>query len=398
MKAYSRSKAPSSRSAGTAPGPLRCTRASAAFLALSASILGACSSTGDGPAEDVPFYPQAPDPPRVQFLRSVSMGEDIEGETSSLDRLLFGEPQKRKGVMAPYGADVQDGVVYICDIQQGVILKMDFTEETLDYVRVGGRAMLEKPANLDFAPDGTMYVADIGRRQIVVIAPDLSYVDEYGPFDDSSRPADVEIVGDTIYVADAGSRCVRALDLATGEERLVIGGPETFTSPTNLSIDSEGNIYVVDTVACQVVVFDAEGEFQGLVGRAGDTVGEFARPKGIAFCDNLLFIVDAAFENCQILDLNGSPIMFFGGTGVGPGNLYLPAGVWIGPEGLELFREEIADDFEAEQLIIITNMFGPRKVNFYALGKSTRFEYPGAAFEPRSVLLARAAADDSEDS
>jgi hypothetical protein len=36
----------------------------------------------------------------------------------------------------------------------------------------------------------------------------------------------------------------------------------------------------------------------------------------------------------------------------------------------------VEPDFEPEMLMVVTSQFGPRKVSFYALGKSKKFAYP----------------------
>jgi len=145
--------------------------------------------------------------------------------------------------------------------------------------------------------------------------------------------------------------------------------------PTNTALDAQGSAYVVDTIDGRVPVFDASGELVRYVGSPGSSVGNLARPKGIACLDEFVFVNDAAFENCQIFDRTGSPLMFFGGPGNGPGCFNLPAGVSATREGLELFREQLDPEFEAEALVIVTNFYGAR-LAFYALGRSRRFSYP----------------------
>jgi len=165
-----------------------------------------------------------------------------------------------------------------------------------------------------------------------------------------------------------------------GQERRAFGNTgvpgESLRAPTNIALDREGRSYVVDTLDQRIFVFDADGKFVRHIGSPGRVIGQFARPKGIAIYEDLLFVVDAAFENCQVFDLEGEPLMFFGGPGVGAGNLYMPASVWVGRQGLELFDSSMEDEFDAESLIIITNLFGPWKVNFYAFGTSNKFTYP----------------------
>ncbi len=347
-----------------------------AVLALAAS----CAAPSRDSDQRLIFYPDPPAPPRVQFLRTVAVGSDIEQGRSSLDSLLFGGDFVEKEIRAPYGCALREGVLYVCDLEIGDVLKLDFVGHKLGVFGAQDRGRFLKPANLSFADDGALYVADLGRRQIVVFDPEQNYLTEYGPFGEDSRPVDVEVAGEYLYVVDSGSKCVRMLDRATGEELRTFGQEETLEArlraPTNVCVGDDGSLFVVDTIDCRIFVWDADGEFVGHVGSAGDTVGQFARPKGIACWNDLLFVVDAAFENCQIIDRDDNPLMFFGGSGVGPGNLYLPSGIWIGSEGLDLFEDYLDDDFEAECLIVVCNLYGPRKVNFYAFGKSRDFEYP----------------------
>jgi len=341
----------------------------------------ACS--GPPPAPDIPLtlYPQPPEPPRIQYLRSFTLGSDIEDPSSGLNSLLFGDNQLEKAFMAPYGATIHEGIIYVCDIQQGAILTLDLAARKMDFIHTSGRGELQKPVNLSFGPDGRLYVADLGRRQLVIYDREFNYVNELGPFEgDNSKVVDVEIFEDRLFVLDSGMAKIHVYDRESLEELLVIG-EDTATgtklkAPTNLSIDKQGRLLVVDSILCQVFIWSPEGELVGTIGSPGDIVGQFARPKGIAYADGLVFVVDSSFENCQIFDASGEILLFFGNPGVQPGNLYLPAGVWVGEEGLELFQDDLAEGFHAEKLIIVTNLYGPHKVNIYALGKMDGFDYP----------------------
>lgn len=354
-------------------------RPSASWIAPLMLLAVACSSPPKAPSEPAVFYPAPPDPPRIQYLASISVASDIEEKQSSLDNLLFGDQEIQKSVMAPYGTAVHDGKIYVCDIQQSVVLILDIAGKNLGFIKTSGRGDLQKPSNLEFAPNGQLYVADLGRRQVVVFDKELQYQAEFGPFDELSKPVDLALTDERIYVVDAGSKVVRVLDRKSGEELNSFGKSEeigqSLRSPTNMVLDEDENVYVVDTIDCRIFVYDRDGKFLRHIGSAGDTIGSFARPKGIAYNGEQFFVIDAAFENCQVFDKAGEPLMYFAGSGIGPGQLYLPAGVWIGKEGLELFEDKIEEGFQAEQLIIITNLYGPRKVNFYALGKDDRFDY-----------------------
>lgn len=348
-------------------------------------ILFAAACSAPEAIEKLPavFYPDPPVAPRIQFLRSVTVGTDIEEGRSGLDTLLFGEMEMEKKLMAPYGVTLHNDIFYVCDIQQSAVITVDLEGREMYFVEFEGRGQVQKPVNLAFSDDGRLFLADMGRRQMVVYDKDFKFLREIGPFDredgTESRVVDVEVANGRAYYLDAGLGEVRVFDADTYEQLLVFGAEENggskLVKPTNLTIDSEGNSYVVDTVQCQVFVWDKDGNFVRTIGTPGDIVGQFARPKGIALDDGLLYIIDASFENCQIFNMDGDPLMFFANAGVNPGNLYLPACVWVGEEGLDLFDDYIDDSFHPEKLIAITNLYGPFKLNFYALGKADGFEY-----------------------
>lgn len=347
-------------------------------------LLPACGSAEVAVDRPLILYPDPPAAPRIQFLRTVAVGTDVESGRSSLDTLLFGEQELEKKLMAPYGVTLHEGVFYVCDIQQSMVVTIDLKGREFFFADLTGRGAVQKPVNIAFSEDGRMFVADLGRRQVVAYEPDrdFEYLEEIGPFGETSKVVDVEVSGDRLYFLDGGNAEVRVFDVNTFEELMVFGqeGEEAegrLNKPTNLTIDQDGNVYVVDTVLCVVFVYSPDGQFLRTIGSPGDIVGQFSRPKGIAFADDILYVVDAAFENCQIFNLDGDPLMFFANAGVGPGNLYLPTSVWVGAEGegLEMFRDDMSDDFHPERIIAITNLFGPNKLNFYAFGTVDGFDY-----------------------
>lgn len=356
-----------------------------------------CSATPEREREPVVLYPSPPAPPRVQFLKSISQDEDLGQEQSSLDSLLFGEERISKVIKTAYGSAVHDGKVFICDPRLGGVVVIDLAAKTMDVLATSGRGALASPMNLCFASDGRLYVADSVRGQIVVFDSQLRYENEFGPFGPESRPVDVDVAGDRLYVIDILTKLVHVLDRKTGKELFSFGqrqvSEEILIAPTNLALDDANNVYVVDTIRCEVIVFDSEGVYVRTIGALGDGAGAFARPKGIAIDGEFIYVVDAAFANCQILNMDGMPLMFFGGGGNGPGQMYLPSTVWVGEEGLRYFEDDLEDTFEAQRLIIVTNQYGPRKVNFYALGKDTRFDYE--AYEAESLRKLEQAKEDA---
>ncbi len=127
----------------------------------------------------------------------------------------------------------------------------------------------------------------------------------------------------------------------------------------------------------QIVRFDRDGHFQKAIGRPGDNLGDFARPKGIAVdrAGNL-YAVDASFNNLQVFNRDGRLLMFFGGPGTEPGQLQLPADVSIDYDNVRYFQGLADADFEIEYLVLVTSQFGPRQINVYGFGRDRTKKYP----------------------
>ncbi len=320
------------------------------------------------------FFPPAPDPPRIQFLQRISSSMDVE-EQSKLQTFVTGEIQARK-FGKPYGIAVNEGVIYVCDPFLRTVLVIDPARGTFDYIHDAGRSKLERPMNIAFDREGSLYVADIGRMQVVKFDKRFKFQREFGN-KDQFKPTAVAVSGNKLYVADNQDHQIEVLDKETGELLQIIGEPGgeegQFYHPTNLAVDKEGNLYVTDAFNTRVQKFDPEGQFLAIYGERGDTVGTFARPKGLTAADDgLVFVVDSAFENVQIFTPEGEPALAFGGFGGDkvPGALWLPAGITIDKSLLDYYEPRIHKNFQAEYLILVVSQFGPAYVNIYAFGEA----------------------------
>ncbi len=153
-------------------------------------------------------------------------------------------------------------------------------------------------------------------------------------------------------------------------------------------MDDSGYVYVSDLLAANLHVFTSDLEFVRNIGRQGDQLGQFGRPRGIAVDrDGFVYVTDAAFENCQVFRRDGALAIFFGGPGLDPGRMYLPAGVTISYEGIEYFRDYIDDRFVPEYLLFVANQYGPNGVSIYAVGHGKpgvfgEYEAPEGAGRP----------------
>jgi DNA-binding beta-propeller fold protein YncE len=326
------------------------------------------------------FFPPAPNLPRIQYLASFTQQDDIEKQ-SAFDVFVRGENLKTS-LNKPYGVAIYDGKIYVCDTNATVMV-FDFKEKKF-YPLEGakGRGKLIQPANISIDKDGTKYVSDPIRGQVVVFDRDDRYVRAYG-LPGKWKPVSAVTYGNEIYVVDEMNGEIKVLDKNNGGFVRTIGKrgkpEEQLYRPTNAAMDKEGNIYVSDFARFHIVKFDRDGHFLRTFGKLGDAIGDFARPRGLAVDRNdNLYAVDAAFNNVQIFDKEGRVLMFFGNLGSAHerGSLILPAQVVVDYDNLKYFQQYVDPSFDAEQLIIVTSQFGTRMVNVYALGKEKGKKYP----------------------
>ncbi|MBP8845522.1 MAG: hypothetical protein KBF21_06325 [Thermoanaerobaculia bacterium] len=347
------------------------------LLTLAVLILSGCA-TQPVKREPAIYFPPAPALPRLQFLTSFNGLKDIE-EQSGFDRFVVGEKLNLE-LDKPYGVAMYDGKIYVCDTNTTVIVLDLEKKQFSSMAGAVGPGKLSQPVNISIEADGTKYISDPVRGQVVVFDKDDGYLRAIGE-PGSWKPVDAVPFGDWLYVADNANGLVKVFDKLSGELLKSIGDKgepsERLDRPTNVAFDSKGNLYVTDIGRFQVVKFDRDGHFQSTIGKAGDSPGHFARPKGTAIDrEGRLYAVDAAFNNVQIFSPEGRVLMFFGDAGLGPGGLMLPAKVAIDERNVGLFRSYAAPEFEVEYLVLVTSQFGERKLSIYGFGSAKGRHYP----------------------
>lgn len=331
------------------------------------------SVTRRAPRGSYAFWPQAPDEPRIQFIKAISSSEDISPtRTSGLEKVVFGEEAARANeIVKPYGVAMRDGKIYVCDMRGSALVVFDIKSKQTRLLGTTGANRLDHPVAVAVADDGMIYVADNNRGAIVVFDAEERYATTMGVA--RSRPASLAVHGDRLYVADMASQTVQIFERSTGNQLGVIGsvGDEDgqIRLPLGVATDRDGNVWVVDMMRCRVQKFSPDGKFLLGLGTLGDYAGSFARPKHIAVDrDGVVYVVDAAFQNVQMFDEQGRLLMAFGAAGQFPGAMNLPAGICVAEDAAGLFEDEVHPGFEPRRLVLVTNQFGPAKVALYAMG------------------------------
>jgi iron(III) transport system ATP-binding protein len=89
-----------------------------------------------------------------------------------------------------------------------------------------------------------------------------------------------------------------------------------------------GELAVADTHYHRVVVFSPTGEVARKFGEAGQELGQFGNPVGIATDGERLFVCEyGANDRVQVFAADGSPQLAFGRSGTGEGEFQRPSGI-----------------------------------------------------------------------
>ncbi len=332
------------------------------------AMLGGCATTGvdDGPV----FYPAAPQRPRIQFLKSITSSEDVEGSSNPLVTFLVGDVKGNRAFRKPTAVASYKDTIYVADPGWDTVIVIDLAELSFDSLRDRGAGKLRVPVAITIDAAGNKFIADTGRNQVVQFNEKDEFVRAFGN-PDELHPAGVAVDEQRLFIVNRLEHRVEIYDRYTTKRVETFGefGPRDgeFNIPTSILRDDNGHLYVTDAANFRIQEFDAEYNFVQSYGFLGDGPGTFARPRGMAIDrEGHLYVADAAFENVQIWDnSNAQVLLAFGGAGVGPGNMYLPASLSISYELNRHFDGLVDDEFELEYVILVANNYGPNKLAVY---------------------------------
>jgi len=357
------------------------------FISVCLVPVQAQDSTNNEDDTSTLFYPSLPDAPRIQYLTSFSVSADVKEEKKKksgwLSNFVLGDenPEDNEGLVKPYGVALNNGQVHVVDTRGGGYAIFDVPGKDYHFTLGSGSAVMTKPVNIEIDNEGTKYVTDTGRGQILAFDSNDKFLRAYGERG-QIRPTDVVVDEDRLYVVDIQSHKVKVLDKETGIELNSFGGAGTeennFFQPTNIALGPDKHLYISDTGNFRVQKFTRDGEFvQSFGAGVGNAPGNFARPKGVAV-DRMghLYVVDAAFATVQIFNSDGELLLYFGEpASTHRGGLDLPAAIDIDYDSVPYFQQYADPDFKLEYIVAVANQFGRSRVNIFGFGRHEAMSY-----------------------
>lgn len=335
-------------------------------------ILASCSpkqSVINSKLEDsYVLFPKESDTARIQFLTSFNGSFDVIQRKSKFEESITGE-QINKTILKPYGFNIRNNKLIICDVSLKGLEIIDLNEKSFDYFVPPGASSFRLPINCKQDNDGNLYVVDPDKKVVQIYNEKLSLINSI-QFEEDSKPISVGFDENSIFVVDLTQFRVNIYNKTTLEyvdyfPKSVQGNDDWLAAPTNIAI-FKNKIYVTDLGQSNVKVFLKDGTYLNTIGSLGQQLGQFVRPKGIDLDnDENLYVVDGAFNNVQIFNKEGQLLMFFGGTDNERGNMYLPTQLQVDYTSVDFFKKYVHPDYELEYLIIVANQYGKNKISVY---------------------------------
>lgn len=318
----------------------------------------------DAPEGQRLLWPAGPEVPRYLYAGTLTGEANFRREAATglraLGRWLAGVDADKPVVLQRPAALIGDeqGRLYVSDTsRQAVFVFDERAGELLVWEHAADLLNFVAPAGLALAPQGGLFVADAELGVVVRLDANGRPVASLGrgalqrPVGLAHDPARGEL-----FVADAYAHDVKVFDDA-GTLLRTLGrrgsGAGEFNFPTHLAF-ANGELYVTDTMNSRVQVLRAaDGAPVRRFGQRGLYLGNLVRPKGVSVdAEGNVYVVESYHDNLLVFSRSGEFLLPIGGTGTATGRFYLPSGVWV----------------DGRNRVHVADMFNGRVVLFQFLG------------------------------
>lgn len=229
----------------------------------------------------------------------------------------------------------ESGRVLVTDTGNAAVFVFDEQEGKLSVWRKAvGMTNFIAPTGIAVGPEGHLFVADAELALVVRLDRDGTAL---GPIGEGQlrRPTGLayEPKSKRLFVADTQAHQIKVFDL-DGNLLSTLGqhgeGPGQFNYPTHIAVKHE-KLYVSDTLNARVqVISTSTGSTLGTIGKRGLFLGNLVRPKGVAAdSEHNVYVVESYHDYLLVYNRRGEFLLPIGGVGGGAGNFHLPAGVWV---------------------------------------------------------------------
>lgn len=312
------------------------------------------------------FWPPLPASPKIEWIGSYRNRMDFNKYGKSFWGRITGQTTGMS-IKRPWGiAADSEGRVYVADTALKEILVFDMVAEEV-YIMGNGRFNNLFTTLLGVAVDasGNIYASDAKNHEIYVFTKDHKALLTIGDETILNWPAGLAVDDkrNRLYVVNNHNHNIAVFDLG-GKHLFDIGKrggmPGYFNYPTDVDIDSRGNILVADSMNARVQILSPEGEYLRHFGRRGDGICDFEIIKGIAVdktTDNI-YVADGKGHDFKIFNTEGECLLSVGGAhsvknhaGEAPGGFLLPQDMDIDEKGNIYIVDSMNKRFQVYKIV-----------------------------------------------
>ncbi len=321
-------------------------------------LLSACAGpryilrTGAENMVDAPVWPESKrETPRYRFAgvyygeQNLEIVKDDKVRNGFMKALywlagVYGDNSLRQ-LHAPQGIVVdENGVLYVTDVGVSSLFVFDNTlaENSGGHLPIwdrgaGSHESFVSPVGVALGPQQQLLVTDSELGRVYRLDRDGNNL---GSFGDGILLRPTGIARDSlrkeIYVSDTEAHDIKVFD-DKGLLIRIVGsrGKEdgALNYPVHLCF-AHDKLYVVDSMNARIQVFDPYGDHLLSFGSRGKQIGKFSRPKGVSVdSEGNIYVVDSYFDHLLVFNPAGEFLMAIGGTGDAIGSFYSPAGIWV---------------------------------------------------------------------
>jgi DNA-binding beta-propeller fold protein YncE len=303
-------------------------------MLLTVLVAGCASPTSSNKPENSAasiVWPQPPATARIRYLYSFSEPLDLEIKPSwgrQFMNALAGE--KKTGMVRPYAVAVQGRKILVADPGAKAVHLFDLERRKHLAIFSAGDQPLASPVGVALS-ESRVYVADSALGQLFLFDHKGNLLKFVA---DLQRPTGLAFdhSADRLYVAETLAHRVAVFD-SDGNRLFDFGARGTkggeFNFPSHLSISAE-KLLVNDNMNFQIKTFSLDGRELTVFGKHGDSSGQFSQPKGVAAdSEGNVYVAGATIDRIQIFSAQGEFLLAFGGEGNAPGKFLMPAGITI---------------------------------------------------------------------
>ena len=151
-----------------------------------------------------------------------------------------------------------------------------------------------------------------------------------------------------VLVADSHNSRIQVFNSdLTYAHSITLPGDTQFNNPYDVSLDSDGCVYVAEWGNNCITKFATTGEFITRFGSKGSAPGQLDYPSSLTINNNLVYVSEFDNDHVSVFDTKGTFLYCFGNKGSGEGEFNNPRGIRT-----DTFGNLYVSDFLNNRLVV----------------------------------------------